>query len=736
MRRSLFGLIIIVMLFVFASASPMAVMKETPDEKLAPGGEDGEGEGGGAASVTLISPSGGEDYEAGEDVSITFSNYELSGDIILELTTDGSTFTTIATKSIQPSTSSWHDWIVPNTPTTNAQIRISSTDDPSISDISESFTIRGTEVEDTTVTLVSPTGGEKYTVGEEVRILFSNNGISGDIVLTLIIESPPSLFQITTKSVQPHTSSWFYWIVPNNPTTTAKIAISSATDTSITDSSDYFTIALAQEEETSPEVIPCSPIGWWQNNTTYNALQTVLYPPPTATAWVSLINNNTDTPSLSGNGHDSWVVCEYRDIVEKKPLKLIWNQSNESWEGDFELSNPNGDNFTINGTEELVAFETSDSKRIVLVRDSMHQGAMNSIRNIRAGIWIQDGNGDLDLELLESSPGLHDSVHCIVGGTMCSVFDGTFEDDATEWGSAANLLPLVILDTTPPIVASDCDEGALDPAGVQIESLAMEDVGGHLMVEHTGIRTDVGGHLMVESTGIRTGDPEENPESISEGARSSNDPVFFSHGAQCGAQTTGTIELAEGVTVEDFFRNYLEHGPGVMADGSIDNSEFFSRGLHNTGLPNYIDHGDGTLTIIHSYPGITCDAFTNLHSDFNPGISGRATAIEYGLIASLIATCDDTVVEPLTKSTPDDGMDNGRLCTENELKSGLNDDGVDDDCDGIIEDKDTISSEVMLETGIVDISERDAVVAGTVGGTTFTLSAIYAHWRSARASRL
>ena len=651
MRRSLFGLIIIVMLFVFASASPMAVMKETPNEILAPGGADGGadgegegGEGGEAASVTLISPSGGEDYEAGEEVSITFSNYELSGDIILELTTDGSTFTTIATKSIEPSTSSWHDWIVPNTPTTTAQIRISS-----------------------------------------------------------------------------------------------------ATDTSITDSSDYFTIELAQEEETSPEVIPCSPIGWWQNNTTYNALQTVLYPPPTATAWVSLINNNTDTPSLSGNGHDSWVVCEYRDIVDKKPHKLIWNQSNESWEGDFELSNPDGDNFTINGTEKLVAFETTDSKRIVLVRDSMHQGAMNSIRNIRAGIWIPDGNGDLDLEIIESSPGLHDSVHCIVGGTMCSVFgtDDINGDDILGTGLlAANLLPLVILDTTPPIVASDCDEGALEPAGVQIESLAMEDVGGHLLIESSGIRTDVGGHLLIESTGIRTDvaghlqvklptNFTDADDVFDQELPGSNDPVFFSHGAQCGAQTTGTIELAEGVTVEEFFRNYLEHGPGVMADGSIDNSEFFSRGLHNTGLPNYIDHGDGTLTIIHSYPGITCDAFTT-----DETTSGRATAIEYGLIAALIATCDDTVVEPLTKSTPDDGIDNGRLCTENELKNGLNDDGVDDDCDGIIEDKDTISSEVMLETGIVDISERDAVVAGTVGGTTFTLSAIYAHWRSARARRL
>jgi hypothetical protein len=266
---------------------------------------------------------------------------------------------------------------------------------------------------------------------------------------------------------------------------------------------------------------------------------------------------------------------------------------------------------------------------------------------------------------------------------------------------------------------------------------------------------------------------------LSEEARSSNDPVFFSHGAQCGAQTTTTIEFTEGVTVEEFFRNRLEHGPG----------------LHDS-IANYIDNGDGTITLIHSHPGMTCDALTLEASYSEADAIGRATAIEYGLIAALIATCDDTVVEPLTKSTPDDDYitisngDNWQLLIDKKVDidgnmdsirdevvdiacvtqaiqesaiwdreltpdsttdvmdygsveyngDGLREEytinGVDDDCDGIIEDEDTISSEVMLETGLGDVSERDAVVAGTVGGTTFTLSAIYAHWRSARASRL
>jgi hypothetical protein len=44
------------------------------------------------------------------------------------------------------------------------------------------------------------------------------------------------------------------------------------------------------------------------------------------------------------------------------------------------------------------------------------------------------------------------------------------------------------------------------------------------------------------------------------------------------------------------------------------------------------------------------------------------------------------------------------------------------------------NQETLVALGDLEVTERDAVVAGAVGGTTFTLSAVYAHLRHARAA--
>jgi len=135
--------LVIVMTLSLMSTAPMNEMNEGPLKQ----GASGDG-GGDDPSVTLTRPVGGEEYNVGEVFDILFSNSDLSGDIILELTTDGSAFSPIATKAVSPSTSSWHEWTVPDSPTTTAQIRISSVDDPTITDISNYFTIIGeSEVE-------------------------------------------------------------------------------------------------------------------------------------------------------------------------------------------------------------------------------------------------------------------------------------------------------------------------------------------------------------------------------------------------------------------------------------------------------------------------------------------------------------------------------------------------------------------------------------------------------------
>ena len=608
MRKGMFSLITIVMLFIIASLTPMIELNGNESGSFAPG--DGGGDNG-DVTVTLIDPSGGESYIAGDEITIRFSNSGLDGEIILELTVDENEFTSIATKTVEASTSSWHDWTVPNSPTTTAQIRISSVSDSTITDISDYFTIRGSTSEPTTgCTDVS-----------------ANN---------------------YDESAEEDDGSCTY------------------------------------DEEV--EYVPCSPIGWWDNTTSYDALQTVLYPPPTTIAWVSLIDNNTEVPAVSGDGHDSWVICDDREVVVWDPVALIWNNTTLDYDGDYEVAELT-ENYTFNGTDvmTLIGMEGTPvaGKEIILesreldksspkIAHGMHQGAMNSIRNIRAGIWISDGTGGVDLQIVEIDS-MHDSIHCIVGGTMCSIVDqGDADFMEADFGES------IILDTVPPIVASDCDEGNLQPVGVTIGSLSMADVGGHLLIEASGMYTDVGGHLLIEATGIVTG----------------NDPVFFTHGAQCGAQATVVVELGEGVTAYDFVLNRLEHGPG----------------LHDS-IANYVDNGDGTMTVVYTYPGLTCEA---LSYSAESGTEGRDVGGHLLVESTGIVTCDDAVVEVA-------GPVNGSR--SNIMDDECLTDGVDDDCDGIRD------ADVLLEVGGIDITERDAVVAGAVGGTTFAMSAMYAHWR-------
>ena len=256
---------------------------------------------------------------------------------------------------------------------------------------------------------------------------------------------------------------------------------------------------------------------------------------------------------------------------------------------------------------------------------------------------------------------------------------------------------LLSLASVPPLVVSGCDEGALEPAGVTIGSLSMADIGGHLIIESSGMNTDIGGHLMVEASGI---------------ARSSNDPVFFTHGAQCGAQATVVIELGEGETPYDSFRNRLEHGPG----------------LHDS-IANYVDNGDGTMTVVHTYPGLTCDLImptvaVNDHvSFFSRGLHNNGA----------MEACDDEVVETLSLAdVASAGFDSSDVDCVWTSQGG----DAEAEVSKMSETADSRECVVVTLGPIGEVSERDAVVAGAVGGTTFTMSALYAHWRHAKAARL
>jgi endonuclease/exonuclease/phosphatase family metal-dependent hydrolase len=90
-------------------------------------------------SVTVGSPNGGESWVGGSSQSITWTASSVSN-VKLEYTTDGSTWNLISAST--PASAGSYSWVVPNTATTAAKVRVSDAANISITDSSDAaFTL-------------------------------------------------------------------------------------------------------------------------------------------------------------------------------------------------------------------------------------------------------------------------------------------------------------------------------------------------------------------------------------------------------------------------------------------------------------------------------------------------------------------------------------------------------------------------------------------------------------------
>jgi len=109
--------------------------------------------------VTVTSPNGGESWAAGTTRNITWTD-NINENVMIDLYKGGTFHSIISTSTSSDGT---RNWSIPFTleSGTNYKVKISSVDDPGISDFSNSnFTIVGNQV-----TVTTPDGGEDWQVG-------------------------------------------------------------------------------------------------------------------------------------------------------------------------------------------------------------------------------------------------------------------------------------------------------------------------------------------------------------------------------------------------------------------------------------------------------------------------------------------------------------------------------------------------------------------------------------------
>jgi hypothetical protein len=298
--------------------------------------------------ITVTSPNGGEIWAGGTLENITWSSANISGVVKIEYSTNnGASWSDIIASTTDDGT---EPWIIPNTPTTQALLRIRDSDGNGPVDTSDAvFTITPTPV----LTVTSPNGGESWEGGTVQNITWSSVNISGMVNIEYSVNNGVSWSNILTNTTDDGTEPW---IIPDTPTTQALLRISDSDGNGPVDTSDaVFTITPTPVlTVTSPNGAESWEVGSSQN-ITWNSMHTsgtvkIEYSADNGASWSDINVSTPDTGSyqwtvpndITANAlvrvsdlddYPTDISDALFNIVAVPTLTIITPNGGESWEG-------------------------------------------------------------------------------------------------------------------------------------------------------------------------------------------------------------------------------------------------------------------------------------------------------------------------------------------------------------------------------------------------------------------
>ena len=187
----------------------------------------------------MTSPNGGEAWEPGSAQLITWDS---SGDFpyvrIDYSTNSGQTWIKIKSNTGNDGN---RDWTVPDTPSGNCRVRVQSKDAPAIEDMSNTdFTIGSSGGGDRWITVLSPNGGETWTVGSSETITWNASNNIEEVRLWWSTDSGTTWTLLRGRT--PNDGS-YSWAVDDIPSDNCRIKAQEYGNRRINDASDAdFTI--------------------------------------------------------------------------------------------------------------------------------------------------------------------------------------------------------------------------------------------------------------------------------------------------------------------------------------------------------------------------------------------------------------------------------------------------------------------------------------------------------------
>ena len=334
--------------------------------------------------VTVVSPNGGENWLVNSTHPITWSATNLSAtSYTLQYSIDGGTTWTNIT-SVSGSTTSY-PWAVPNTPTTQALVKIIGYDSAgnAVPDQSNSmFTISNP-----VVTVLSPNGGENWLVNSSHQITWSETNLSASSYsIQYSIDGGTTWTNIT--SVSGSTTS-YPWAVPNTPTTQALVKVigyDSAGNAVPDQSNSVFTISNPVVTVVSPNggenwlVNSSHPITWTKTNLTATSY-TLQYSIDAGVTW---INISTSVPG--GDTSYNWTVPNSpttQALVKVIGYDSVGNTVPDQSNSVFTISNPavtvvspnGGENWLVNSNHPITWTKTNLTATSYTIQYSIDAGA-------------------------------------------------------------------------------------------------------------------------------------------------------------------------------------------------------------------------------------------------------------------------------------------------------------------------------------------------------------------------
>jgi hypothetical protein len=169
--------------------------------------------------LTVLTPNGGENLEAGSEYNISWTCSDLNNVIIEYSVNNGVTWLYIEKV---PADDGNYTWIIPGTPSDNCLVRVSGADsDENPVDISDGvFTIF--DPSQAFIEVFTPNGGESLCVGTEYYITWASAGIN-NVIIEYSTDNGDEWIPIDTVSA---IGGRFTWIVPDTPSDSCLVRIS------------------------------------------------------------------------------------------------------------------------------------------------------------------------------------------------------------------------------------------------------------------------------------------------------------------------------------------------------------------------------------------------------------------------------------------------------------------------------------------------------------------------------